>query len=239
MDQMSELLKFLQRGSASANAAQTPSQAILFTASVIGVSLLLAMAICFVYQRTHKGLQYSRSFVLALALLPCIMSVLFLVIGGSVARAFGTVGAMSLIRFRTVIKDTVDLAYVFLAITIGLCVGSGNFLIGVTATTVLMAIVYFLDQLEFGSAHSRPGYILRFVVQRTNGSGEKKHEAVLNKWAGKLVLLNMHNVNSHSEHVYNVRRIDEADRDDLVHSLMAVPGVDSVGLISATGEVEY
>ena len=238
MDQMSELLKFLQRGSASANAAQTPSQAILFTASVIGISLLLALAICFVYQRTHKGLQYSRSFVLALALLPCIMSVLFLVIGGSVARAFGTVGAMSLIRFRTVIKDTVDLAYVFLAITIGLCVGSGNFLIGVTATTVLMAIVYLLNQLEFGSAHSRPGYILRFVVQRTNGSGEE-YAAVLNKWAGKLVLLNQHNVNSHSEHVYNVRRIDEADRDDLVHALMAVPGVDSVGLISATGEVEY
>jgi hypothetical protein len=61
VDQMSEVLKFLQRGSARANAAYTPSPAILFTASVIGVSLLLAMAICFVYQRTHKGLQYSRS----------------------------------------------------------------------------------------------------------------------------------------------------------------------------------
>ncbi|NUR53318.1 MAG: DUF4956 domain-containing protein [Acidobacteria bacterium] len=233
---MSELLRFLQRGSASATAG-TPLQAVMFTTSVIGVSLLLAMVICFAYRRTHKGLQYSSSFVLALALLPCIMSVLFMAIGGSVARAFGAVGAMSLIRFRTVIKDTMDLAYIFLAITIGLCIGSGNFLIGVTATAVLVGVVYVLSQSNFGSPHGR-GYILRFVVQTTNGS-RPQYSAVLDKYAGMVMLLSMHNANNASELVYNVRRIDETGRDGLVHELMAVPGVDSVGLISSTGEVEY
>ena len=232
-----DILTFLQHASPNANALQSPLQAMIFTLSVLGASLALALVICFVYQRTHRGVQYSRSFVLSLALLPCIVSVLFLVIGASVARAFGTVGAMSLIRFRSVVKDTVDLAYIFLAITVGLCVGSGNFIVGATATAGLMGLVYVLHKSNFGSAYSH-GYILRFVAQQRNGDAPR-YAAIIQKYGNKLVLLNTHNMLDQAELVYNVKRISESERDTLVHELMAAPGVDSVGLVSSTSEVEY
>lgn len=237
MDPLSDALNFLQHGAAVPGTIPSPYHAVAFTLCVIGASLGLSLLICFVYQRTHRGMQYSRSFVLSLALLPCIMSVLFMVIGANVARAFGTVGAMSLIRFRSVVKDTVDLAYIFLAITVGLCVGSGNFLIGTTATVALMGIVYIMSKSNFGSAYSH-GYILRCVAQTSNGN-QSHYAAALEKYGDKLVLLNMHNMQDQTEFVYNVKQINDTERDSLVRELMAVVGVDSVGLVSSTGEVEF
>ena len=234
---ITDVFTFLQHGSTGANPSQSAWQAMIFTLSVLAASLMLALIICLVYQRTHRGVQYSRSFVLSLALLPCVVSVLFMVIGGSVARAFGTVGALSLIRFRSVVKDTVDLAYIFIAITVGLCVGSGNFVIGATATLGLMGIVVLFNQSNFGSAYSQ-GYILRFIAQQRNGD-PPCYSTVLAKYRDKLVLLNTHNMHDQVELVYTIKRISEADREGLVHELMAASGVDSVGLVSSTGEVEY
>ena len=107
----------------------------------------------------------------------------------------------------------------------------------VVRAAMLMAIVYVLSKSNFGSAYSH-GYILRCVAQTTNG--HRAHYATaLQKYGDKLVLLNMHNMQDQTEFVYNVRHISDADRDSLVRELMAVEGVDSVGLVSSTGEVEF
>src|SRR4051794_17696730 len=96
MNELDQLLGFLQREAGNPVSAPPVSaaQSALNALAVVFVSLLLAWMICWVYQRTYKGLQYSRSFVFSLALLPCITSVVVMVIGGSLVRAFAALGAL-------------------------------------------------------------------------------------------------------------------------------------------------
>jgi hypothetical protein len=236
MDEFEQLLNLLQR---DLGAQISPQQAALNALAVIVVSLLLAWMICWVYQRTYRGLQYSRSFVFSLALLPSITAIVVLVIGGSLVRAFAALGALSLIRFRTAIKDTVDLAYVFLAITVGVCVGSGNVVIAVTATFALLAVIAVLARFNFGSYYAYD-YVLRLIVNNHNGA-EPRHQAVLSRFARKVVLLNMHTGGSNGrvELIYNIKVNREAENQLLLNELRGVEGVEDVGLVSTRGEAEY
>ena len=73
------------------------------------ISFFLGFVISLVYKKTHKGLSYSQSFVLTNIFLAVIVSMVIMIIGNNLARAFALVGALSIIRFRTVIKDTKDI----------------------------------------------------------------------------------------------------------------------------------
>jgi ABC-type branched-subunit amino acid transport system permease subunit len=74
-----------------------------------------------IYRATHKGLSYSQSFSQTIVFVSLIVAIVMMVIGGSLARAFALVGALSIIRFRTVLKDTKDMAYIFAALAVPIC----------------------------------------------------------------------------------------------------------------------
>ena len=95
----------------------------------LAASFILALAIAFTYRTTHRGLSYSQSFVLTLIFVTVITSMVVMVIGNNLARAFALVGAMSIIRFRTVVKDTKDTAFVFFALASGLAAGTSSYLL--------------------------------------------------------------------------------------------------------------
>ena len=82
----------------------------------MALACILGLVISVIYKTTHKGLSYSQSFMLTVIFVTIIVSMVMMVIGNSLARAFALVGALSIIRFRTVIKDTKDTAYVFIAL---------------------------------------------------------------------------------------------------------------------------
>src|SRR3989338_2005119 len=111
---------------------------------IIGIILAfgLSLAIAWTYKLTHKGLSYSQSFTFTLILIGMLIAVIMMVIGNSLAIAFGAFGAFSLIRFRTAIKDTRDLAFVLLVVTIGLAVGTRNNLIAILTTIFGGAIIF-------------------------------------------------------------------------------------------------
>ena len=77
------------------------------------LAFFLGFIISLIYKKTHKGLSYSQSFVLTNIFLAVIVAMVIMVIGNNLARAFALVGALSIIRFRTVVKDTKDTAYIF------------------------------------------------------------------------------------------------------------------------------
>jgi len=131
------------------------------SASVL-VAVVLSTVVALVYRGTHRGVQYSASFSITLVMLAAIGTLVMMVIGDSLARAFGVFGALSLVRFRTAVKDPKDIAYVFLALAIGMAAGTGRFLVAISGTTIILMVVVVLTRLRFGSK-VRDEYLLRLV----------------------------------------------------------------------------
>lgn len=130
-----------------------------------GLSLLLAFALAFlwatVYRKTHSGIAYTRSFYLSLILVAPIVAMIMMAIGSNVALSLGLVGSLSVIRFRTVVKDTKDMTFLFMAIAIGLTAGANVWLVGILGTVVISAIVILMTKIGYDSANSAD-YILVF-----------------------------------------------------------------------------
>lgn len=123
------------------------------------VSLVLSFVLCLVlayfYRQSHRGLSYSVSFVHAMILLGVTVSVIMLIIGSNIARAFTLVGALSIIRFRNPIKDSRDVAFLFIAMAIGMAVGTGFYLTAVAFTLLISFMAYALTRFEIGTTQRR------------------------------------------------------------------------------------
>jgi len=125
----------------------------VLVALLLSFALLLVLA--YFYRQSHRGLSYSVSFVHAMILLGVTVSVIMLIIGSNVARAFTLVGALSIIRFRNPIKDSRDVAFLFVAMAIGMSVGTGFYVTAVLFTLFISAVAYLLTRFEIGTTARR------------------------------------------------------------------------------------
>ncbi len=115
------------------------------------MSFVLAMVMAYTYKQTHRGLSYSVSFVHTIVIMAVTVSIVMSIIGSNIARAFALVGALSIIRFRTAIKDPRDVAFIFMAMAAGMACGVGFHLIAVTFTLFMCPVVYFLHRFDIGA----------------------------------------------------------------------------------------
>ncbi|MCD4664693.1 MAG: DUF4956 domain-containing protein, partial [Bacteroidales bacterium] len=106
------------------------------------IALLCGLFIAWLYRKTYKGPGYSIGFLNSIVLLAMITSVVIMVIGNNLARAFGLVGTMSIIRFRTAIKDTQDIVYIFFGLAVGMAAGVGYYKIAIIGTLFIGFILY-------------------------------------------------------------------------------------------------
>ena len=112
----------------------------------LGCGLLLST----VYRRTYRGVSYSSTFDRSLITLCVITAIVIMVVGNNLARAFGLVGAMSIVRFRTALKDAQDLVFVFCSLAVGLAAGVGLHLLAVMGTVFLCVIIYLMARFNYG-----------------------------------------------------------------------------------------
>jgi uncharacterized membrane protein YhiD involved in acid resistance len=135
------------------------------TPGQIALSFLLSFALAFiwatVYRKTHSGVAYTRSFFLTLMMIAPIVTMVMLAIGSNVALSLGLVGALSIIRFRTVIKDAKDMTFLFLAIGIGLCCGANAWMVAIIGTVMISLITVVMSKVGHGRVGSAD-YILIF-----------------------------------------------------------------------------
>ncbi len=136
------------------------------------VAFLLGLFIAWVYRGTHRQLTVSFSFVNTLVLVAMIMSIVIMVIGNNIARAFGLAGAMSIIRFRTVVKDTRDTAFVFYSLAAGMAAGTGNLKIAFIGTLLVGFFIGILHWTRHG-AISRNEFLLSFDMLPTDNEDER------------------------------------------------------------------
>ena len=119
------------------------------------ISLVLAYAlgmfIYFIYKKTYQGVVFSRSFGVSLIALTMISTFIILAVTSNVVLSLGMVGALSIVRFRTAVKDPLDLLYLFWAITTGITAGAGMYLlVAVTAIVMIGMIVLFYHKQQKG-----------------------------------------------------------------------------------------
>lgn len=201
------------------------------------VALVLALVTSFVYRRTHTGLSYSRSFNVTMVSVAMTITMIMMVIGNYLALSLGLVGALSVIRFRSAIKDPKDIAYLFLCIAIGLACSTGNYTISVIGTALINATLYVLHVLRFGAIASR-AYCVTFTLDsaQTNASAlvalavEKGLDIQFRSYAQL--------DQSQGEYVYSVGAGPEAEEEMIAFFSNEVPGLANLSFIAPEAELE-
>lgn len=111
-------------------------------------SFAVGMFIYFVYKRTYMGVLYQKSFSVSLILLSVVTTLIIMTISGNLVLSLGMVGALSIVRFRTPIKDSMDLVFLFWAISMGIANGVGYYGISVVGSVLIGLILFFMTRQE-------------------------------------------------------------------------------------------
>ncbi len=112
----------------------------------LGVSFVVGLFIFYVYKKTFQGVLYQRSFNVSLVTISMIITLIIMTISGNLILSLGMVGALSIVRFRTPIKDPVDLVFIFWAITIGIANGVGYFNLSIIGSVVMSIVLLFMTR---------------------------------------------------------------------------------------------
>ena len=127
----------------------------------VGMAFAFGLLIATLYRYTHQGFSYSPDFVNTLIIITMVTAIVIMVIGNNLARAFGLVGAMSIIRFRTALKESRDIAFIFFGLAAGMAAGAGNHLIGIVAVPMISLIILVLYWTTYGKAEPTD-YLVKF-----------------------------------------------------------------------------
>ena len=185
---------------------------------------LLSFAIYLSYWYTHTGTAYSKKFNVSLATLTILTGTVMTVIGNNIALSLGMVGALSIVRFRTAIKDSRDTTYIFWAIIVGICCGVGDYLVAGVGSAVV-----FLTLLLFGRVRNENRILL--IIRGGKGLGLEMERLVFS-YFNKKALLRVRNTT-----VDRVELIYEMPRK--VWQLNYKKSVDIADALYALGDVEY
>ncbi len=193
-----------------------------YSPTQILLGLLIAFALGFiwatVYRKTHTGIAYTRGFFLSLILVPPIIAMIMMAIGSNVALSLGLVGSLSVIRFRTAIKDTKDMTFLFMAVAIGLTAGAFVWLVGVIGTAIMVIIVLVMSR----AGHDRAGsadFILIFNSDKEEPFDHLPEEAQsLIAWKQLRGATEIDHGN-HVEYTYNVRLASKASPESIIGAL--------------------
>ena len=194
------------------------------------VSLVLALAvglfIAWIYRRNYRGVMYSNNFTLTLVMMTLITCPVVMCIRESIQLSMGMVGALSIVRFRTAVKDPLDTAYMFWALTMGILLGAGQFFLTACAVVGIGLLLTVLVHVQSKGLNS---YLL--VVRMAEDSERQANQLVNNL---KVQQLKSKTVSANGiEATYEVR-VDKPDA--FLNKLRQLPGVYDATLVAYSGE---
>lgn len=198
----------------------------------MAISLVLAfgigMFIFFVYKKTYQGVMYSSSFGTTLVALTMITTVVILAVTSNVVLSLGMVGALSIVRFRTAIKEPLDIAFLFWSIAVGIVLAAGMIPLAVIGSVIIgVILIVFVNK----KPHCSP-YIL--VLSCLDSDAEKNAKALLEKSVSKCVVKSKTAQKGMIELNLEIRM--KTDNTDFINDISDIPGVNSAVLVSYNGE---
>ena len=207
----------------------------IFSPEGILLSLLLAFVLgqvlAWVYYFTHSGLSYSKSFVQSLILITVVVAMVMAVIGNNIITAVGLMGALAIIRFRNIIKDTRDIAFIFCALVVGMATGSQRYATAIVGTIILSLIAIYLYLTDFGTHQPHNGF-LRFTLTGHIGP-DHPVIAILKRFCGKFALISAQDSSfdsSYAEYAYQLIIRNVAKNEQMLSELENVEGIENVSL---------
>lgn len=204
------------------------SVSILDMAIALALAFGLGMFIFLVYKKTYQGVMYSSSFGTTLVALTMITTVVILAVTSNVVLSLGMVGALSIVRFRTAIKEPLDIAFLFWSIAVGIVLAAGMIPLAVAGSVIIgIILLVFVNK----KSHYNP-YIV--VLSCTDSITEKKAVDFLNDNVKKCVIKSKTAANGSVELNLEIRMA--SDNTDFINNLSTMSGVNSAALVSYNGE---
>lgn len=204
----------------------TPATVLL----TLAFALITGVLISLVYKITYRGVLYSPQFSMVLIMLTLVTAPVVMAIGSNVALSMGMVGALSIVRFRTAIKEPMDLMFLFWSISVGIICGAGLAQVAVILSVVMTLGILILDRLPVARAP------MIFVVNADNFDAEDAVVETVRKYA-KHYRIKSRNLAENSLDLVLELRTDEGGK--LVREVMGLAGVTSASLLAHDGEVTF
>lgn len=204
----------------------TSGESLTFTNTliIIAASIALGVIISLVYIKTYKKEGYAPSFTITLIMLPVIISIIILLVGNNVARAFSLAGAFSIIRFRSAPGDPKDISYVFFTLAVGLACGMGYIGYATIFTIVLCGVMVVLDMIKFAIPSSNSIQLKIIVPENLNY--EELFDDILTEYTSswKMERVKTKEFGALFELTYRVNIKKDASRKDFIDELRCKNG---------------
>ena len=196
----------------------------LFVTALIGVYIFV------VYRLTCRKAFYSKSFAISLPVIAMITASIIIAIQSNVVISLGMVGALSIVRFRTAVKDPMDLAYLFWAISAGIICGAKLFEVAAEASVLITIVMLGLHFVP----NAKPALILL-----VNGRDTKIQEELKQILKDNTSWFKVKSRNVTTNGIDMILELKTRDEDSLVEKVLAIPAVESATLMTHDGEITY
>lgn len=194
----------------------------------LGLGFLIGIIIAIVYRKTYRGVLYSPSFTMTLIMLTLITTPVVMCIKNDIALSMGMVGALSIVRFRTAVKDPLDTAYMFWSLTMGILLGAGLYLI---AIIVVLCISVLMFVLTFAKLTTPNAYLLviHYDEYCEGAIASELHRSVKSSKLRSKTL-----TRAGAEMTYEVRL---NERHEVVTRMLDIEGVHDATLVACQSEI--
>ena len=197
-------------------------------AIAMALAFLIGIFIFFVYKKTFSGVMYSSSFGVTLVALTMITTLVILAVTSNVVLSLGMVGALSIVRFRTAIKEPLDIAFLFWAIAVGIVLAAGMIPLAVIGSIVIgVVLLVFVNR----KSHFNP-YLI--VINCDSHASEENAKNYLKDKVNKCTVKSKTAQSGSVELTLEIRLKD--DNTDFINELSAMNGINSAVLVSYNGD---
>ena len=194
------------------------------------ITAIIAIYIFAVYRVVCRKAFYSRSFAISLPVIAMITASVIIAVQSSIVISLGMVGALSIVRFRTAVKDPMDLAFLFWSISVGIICGATLYEVAVEASILITLVMLGLHYVP----NAKPALILL-----VNGTGADVQEAVKQVLEENTKWYQIKSRNVSASGMDMIVELKTKQEDTLAQKILAVPGVENATLMTHDGEVTY
>jgi uncharacterized membrane protein YhiD involved in acid resistance len=199
-------------------------------ASAMLITCLIALYIFLVYRIVTRKTFYSKTFNISIAVISVITAAVIITIQSSIVVSLGMVGALSIVRFRTAVKDPLDLVFLFWSIVVGIICGVGLAEIAIMLSIIVTCGIVLLDKIPVAKAP------MMLVINSSNLNAENNIASIVKKYSK---FSNVKSRNMTKDSLDMIIELRPDSESDLLKEILGIEGIQSASLLSHDGEVTF